>query len=149
MALIFCFFNGEVISLVRRRWGQHRLMRSASVVSASYKHRDSMFYNQTQTTIIDPPGRENSTLNGCLSVGKKRNSSISSNSKTRWNPFSRSKKSESSNGLVQNTRVENYDEEKTEVNHECGDNEQRDQGKDGNGNHTRIPRVTFGEDSRI
>ncbi|KAK2175263.1 hypothetical protein NP493_741g01026 [Ridgeia piscesae] len=30
VALIFCFFNGEVISLVKRKWGQHRAMKGKS-----------------------------------------------------------------------------------------------------------------------
>lgn len=28
VALIFCFFNGEVIAVIKRKWRQHRLMKN-------------------------------------------------------------------------------------------------------------------------
>ena len=46
VALIFCFCNGEVISVLKRKWGQRQLMLGKPTRSS---------YSHTHVTVVDPP----------------------------------------------------------------------------------------------
>ena len=52
MALIFCFLNGEVTTLLRRKWNQQRLMSTAGRGGAGNSTMD--FTTQIRTRVSDP-----------------------------------------------------------------------------------------------
>ncbi|XP_074659137.1 calcitonin gene-related peptide type 1 receptor-like [Tubulanus polymorphus] len=69
VAVIFCFCNGEVIAIVKRKWGQHQLMqgktRSRGMSFATQVTTANMDYSYTATSHQDEP-----SIKPCLN-GKK------------------------------------------------------------------------------
>nr|AKQ63006.1 DH31-like receptor 1 [Platynereis dumerilii] len=56
VSTIFCFFNGEVISVLKRKWGQHRLMQGNGT------GRATTLYTQTTVTMAENSGMCTSRL---------------------------------------------------------------------------------------
>ncbi|KAK3588000.1 hypothetical protein CHS0354_014524 [Potamilus streckersoni] len=54
VSLIYCFCNGEVLSIMKRKWKQHRLMRGGSIRSAG--RGASTTYTTAETVSQVPPG---------------------------------------------------------------------------------------------